>query len=990
MSTHRWDRIQELFEASLDLSESERDKYLREQCAGDDALYSEVIALIEADSDPHPLLKKSHDELLSHVTKLPGIGERFAQYEILEPLGSGGMGDVFVAIDTDLKRKVAVKFLPQFTSANDKAAFLREAQLAAALNHPNIITIHEITEYDGVPCIIMELADGLSLRQLITDSTLRLESKYSIAAQICEGLAAAHRAGIIHRDIKPENLIVNSDGRVKILDFGIARSLEAKRSSKREVVGTPGYMSPEQAVGDVFDHRSDIFSLGAVLYEMFSGKAAFRRETIKETLSATINSTPDSLSRNAQVPIEMQKIVDRCLAKHHDQRYQSAGEVLNDLAPLRQDSAAAIVQAPAVSGKPKVISLAVLHLKTLGPDEDDYIAYGVTEDLIVDLTRIGIIRVVPMRTILPLKDSDLSAKKLGRKLRVSHILEGSIQRRAELLQISAQIITVATGDVLYANRWQTTPADLPNIEKQLAESVCSAFNINPSIQMDAQIGTPITSNAMAYEHYLRGKYAFKRKRDSSDIEVALGLYRRALELEESLIAASCGIAEILILKGEKDRAEVELQRALSKARESRLRADEAVVLRLLARLYTQQSKWAEAMKYGEQSLTYSRELRDRSGEATTLGILINALLPQAGYDQALKFFERVIEIHQSLDNQDELGEALKNIGTLYRQRGDYTNAEKYYSEALELARRQENLALESASQGNLGTVYHCRNELDRAAESYKKALEIDTRLGNKVAIQAWLPNLAHVLGSKGDFRQALSYLEQAKALSNEIGDFKVYTHVLVSSADVSINMGRFAEAEAIASEAVETAQRIEFSPGLCYARHQLGLAKFWLGQHGQAFVELDKALETARQAKLRRSIAWLYLNIGEFRYHIREFDAARNSLMTSMDEAKQIGEKSVIDQCEAYLHALDARSGGVDAPTVALRSKFDSANPANDAKTYMIVLRLLAQVLVELGGNEAIKVEGRQLISKGLEIATERQTVPEIVLLNGIAAQAKS
>ncbi len=300
------------------------------------------------------------------------IGSRFGRYEILAPLGAGGMGEVFRARDHDLQRDVAIKFLPErFGSDSGRLArFSREARAASSLNHPNIVTIHEIGETRGQPFIVMELVDGLTLRHLLRDRPLGIKRTLDIAVQLADGLAKAHGAGIVHRDLKPENVMVTRDGFVKILDFGLAKlhgddpsDLSARRADETEtrsplrtmagaVLGTAGYMSPEQARGEPADHRSDQFALGAVLYELATGRQAFHGNSWVQTLSAVIERDPDPIATlNPEFPAPARWAVERCLSKEPKDRYASTVDLEHDLRNVREhlSEASSASEAPAVS-----------------------------------------------------------------------------------------------------------------------------------------------------------------------------------------------------------------------------------------------------------------------------------------------------------------------------------------------------------------------------------------------------------------------------------------------------------------------------------------------------------------------------------------------------------------------------------------------------------------------------------------------------------------
>ena len=348
MKPERWKQVDELLEAALDCPATERASFLDRACSGDEELRRELESLLISDGQTgfieSPPARVAAD-LFTDSQPKPGRGERIAHYEVLGQIGSGGMGEVYLARDTRLGRKVAVKLLPPSLTADPqlRARFFREAQLASALDHPNICTIHEVGQSSTFLFIAMQYVEGVTLKQLIGSRPLKLDALLSISLQAADALAAAHAQGIIHRDIKSNNIIITPRGQVKVLDFGLAKLTDgsardglgkpqAELTRTGAVMGTPSYMSPEQARGEHVDHRSDIFSLGVVIYEMASGDVPFKRQSQAETMNAVINEFQTPVAElNGEVPAGLSQAIDRALSKDPANRYQSMGEMLNDL-----------------------------------------------------------------------------------------------------------------------------------------------------------------------------------------------------------------------------------------------------------------------------------------------------------------------------------------------------------------------------------------------------------------------------------------------------------------------------------------------------------------------------------------------------------------------------------------------------------------------------------------------------------------------------------
>lgn len=354
MSTQRWQQIEEVFHGALELPADAREDYLKNVCAGDIQLQLEATSLIEAHQqagdfiDEPALVRDAH--VLVSVLPDPNVGRILGHYEIIERIGSGGMGDVYRARDSRLERDVALKILPAplVSEPNHMRRFEAEARAVSKLNHPNVLTVHEVGSIDGVNYIATELVDGETLRQLITSGNLSLADVLGICAQVASALAAAHESGIIHRDIKPENVMRRRDGLVKVLDFGIAKPTGpfltnhlGNTSAQTEVgvvLGTVAYMSPEQARGFAVDQRTDIWSLGVVLYELLSGAQPFTGQTRMDTLAAILEREPVPLfGAQSEGAKELQLILDRSLCKSVEQRYRTAGEMSSDLKEAKEN-----------------------------------------------------------------------------------------------------------------------------------------------------------------------------------------------------------------------------------------------------------------------------------------------------------------------------------------------------------------------------------------------------------------------------------------------------------------------------------------------------------------------------------------------------------------------------------------------------------------------------------------------------------------------------
>jgi TolB-like protein/Tfp pilus assembly protein PilF/tRNA A-37 threonylcarbamoyl transferase component Bud32 len=472
-------------------------------------------------------------------------GLRVGPYEILALLGAGGMGEVYKARDTRLHRIIALKTLPAelVADADRKRRFLAEAQAASRLNHPNIVTIHDISEQNGVCFIAMEYVTGGTLEQANTCSGLPLKHAMKYAAEIADALAAAHAAGIIHRDLKPANIIISEEGRIKLLDFGLAKLIEpsvpaseAETATLRTVpgviVGTAAYMSPEQAEGRELDARSDIFSFGLVLYEMLCGQRAFQCDSWISTLAAILHDEPRRLREiNAAIPAAVEQHVARCLRKDPAQRFQTMLELKRAL----EGAASSAVDSPVLT-KEDAASIAVLPFVNLSADkENEYFGDGLAEEIINVLTKVPDLRVIARTSAFAFRGKEQDLRTIGERLRVGTILEGSVRRAGNRIRVTAQLINVADESHRWSERYDREMTDIFAIQDDIAQAIANALKVKFAGSQRR------TANIEAFQNYLKGLYWYQRY-DQDSLMKAKEAFKQALGHDPSYAPAYAGLA----------------------------------------------------------------------------------------------------------------------------------------------------------------------------------------------------------------------------------------------------------------------------------------------------------------------------------------------------------------------------------------------------------------------------------------------------------------
>jgi eukaryotic-like serine/threonine-protein kinase len=631
MAMTDWSRVKEIVDAAIRRKPEERAAFLAEACDGNEEVRREVESLLSSFGRADGFMDKPALENIGHqeteeLTFLPD-GQRIGHYEIVRRLGQGGMGVVYLAKDQKLDRHVAIKLLNKRYERHEENVrrFVHEAKAASALNHPNILTIYEIAEFEGSHCIVSEYVEGRTLREVLATEKLDFDSIRDISTQIASALNAAHKARIIHRDIKPENIVIRDDGYVKVLDFGLAKLLASEVSTiglddraqmqnetaKGVILGTVNYMSPEQAKGEAADERTDIFSLGSVMYEMISGRTPFAGNSTAETLANLINLEAEPLNEAVpDVPPALSNIVSRMLKKQRGERYRSTQELLADLKALGDRGATGsdlerisspneenltralphttadgvrVVKETSTSGKPlfrraalfalvpivliaalavwflypttspaEIKTLAVLPLKSLDAG-DNYLGFGIADAVIRRISQTGAITVRPTSAIRRYVTEDTDALTAAKDLAVSGILEGTIQRNGDKVRITVNLLRSEDGASLWTEKYDAQLTDIFAVQDKLAQQMAARLQLQLDPAQQARLAKRTTSDPVAYENYVKGVYAFNQRRfdDTAreQIDATIAFLKKATEIDPKYALAHAKLAHAYAWKG---------------------------------------------------------------------------------------------------------------------------------------------------------------------------------------------------------------------------------------------------------------------------------------------------------------------------------------------------------------------------------------------------------------------------------------------------------
>lgn len=704
------------------------------------------------------------------------IGKTVGHYRIVEQLGQGGMGIVFKAEDIRLKRDVALKFLPAELTRDSEAKnrFIQEAQAASALDHPNICNIHEIEQTeDGQLFIIMSCYEGENLKLRLDKGQITLEETIDITTQILLGLSRAHEAGIIHRDVKPANIIITSRGEVKIVDFGLAKLSGQSRSTKSgRYMGTIAYMSPEQTRGEQVDHRTDIWSVGVVLYEMITGRLPFTGEYDQAIIYAILNEEPESLGNIiSDLPEELEKVLKRALAKNPDKRYNYVEEFMIDLIALQKKLETGKLEHRSIRiGAPLKYRIAVLPFSNFSPDpEDEYFADGMTEELISTLSKITEFKVIARTSMMQYKKTTKSAGEIGQELKVGNILESSIRKAGNQLRISVQLIDVQSEENLWSQVYDRELEDVFLIQSDIAQSVATALKIQLAGKEENQIRKKATENLEAYGLYLKGRFHWD-KRNEEGLKKSIEFFEKAIELDPNYALSYSGMADSYIILGNYGMLSPDI--AFNNAMEA---AEKALKIdHTLAQAHTSlgcvKSIYGWDWEKAEQEFTSAIELNPKY--ATTYHWhAINYLTPMGKFEEAISDIKKAREL-------DPLSLIIHTtVGLVYYFARDYDKAIEQYQKTLEMDPNFEKAYF------FLGWAFEQKRLGKEAVDAVQKAVELSE---NSIAMISELGSTYASLNMHDLAEDILQKLEE---------DFKVNQPSPYAMYSIAATYSAFADAE---------------------------------------------------------------------------------------------------------------------------------------------------------------------------------------------------
>lgn len=842
MKADRWKKVIDLFQSAVERAPEERAAFLDKSCHGDEGMRREVESLLTSHEHAENFIEvpafKAAPDLVPNDTCDALVGRLIGHYRIESLIGVGGMGEVYLARDERLGRKAALKLLPDSLTTDETqlSRFKNEARTASALNHPNILTVYEIGAEGKVQFIATEFIEGITLRDALASGRMSVHRALEIAVQVASALAAAHDAGVVHRDIKPENIMLRPDGYAKVLDFGIAKLIEQRTASddhKSEtttlqtrpglVLGTAHYMSPEQARGHKVDARSDIWSLGVVLYEMVAGSPPFRGETPSDCIAAILTVEPAALSSvSPDVPPRLESILQKALRKNVDERYQTIKEMLAELRSLKgkleaESSlsqtrahagfiasnikghkrgalvtlAAAILVAVAAAyfsvvpaPSPNEKSIAVLPFENLSEEKSNaYFADGIQDEILTRLSKIADLKVISRTSTQRYKNTSQKPSDIANQLGVANLLEGSVQRTNDQVRVNVQLIRAATDSHLWAETFDRKLTDVFSVESEVAKAIADQLRAKLTGQEQEVIAARPTNNPQAYDAYLRGlAYTLKTGNSPANTLGAQKYLREAVQLDPKF----------------------------------------ALAWALLS--------YVDALGYLTLTLQPTEALRDETGQAAETALALQPRLGEAilskgyyyyaclkDYDAAVRYFEQAREF---LPNSSQIPESLAYVA---RRRGQWEQSESYFNEAERLDPRNASLLTQHAQS------YMLVRRFPEALRKFDQVLDVIPDDVDTLAQQAGIAQ------AQGDLMRAGALLAPLHPAADDTGALEIQVYQAILERRPAEMISRLSDILA------------NPDPALGYNNGEL---RFWLGWAQDVAGDHAAAQETWRQARI--------------------------------------------------------------------------------------------------------------------------------------------
>lgn len=762
------------------------------------------------------------------------IGKTISHYKILEKLGEGGMGEVYLAEDNNLKRKVALKFFPKKYSRDpeSKKRFISEARSASNLDHNNICVIHEISETDdGQLFISMNYCRGETLQNHIREKDLTVKEILKIITQIAKGLEKAHSKGIIHCDIKPSNIMITNDRVAKIVDFGIAKiASEEKLHSKERTSGTIAYMSPEQVGNSGIDARTDIWSLGVVFYEMLTKRVPFQDSYNEALMYSIINEEPEQITTiKPDIPTQLEQIVNKLLKKNPDERYCSVNELLADIKsygrivdipinPIKYFKlffadkknkrlslvtsfllsifVFSIIYFTVIRGS-SVPSIGILNMENLGNPEDEFWSRGITKDLIINVASAGIIRVPTFSEVNKYMGSDFSLEDIAKKLRVDYLLISSFTKSDSMFDLWCRIIDPKSGKDIFAKKWTKPVKNASTITTLLAGIILN----NLGISTDKILTIPVIIDPDAYELYLKGKHAWETKQNNDDIILSRGLLRQAIDIDQNFILAKIQLGQS----------------------------------------YTGTVDYDQALALFKECLDYGKEFNDENAVALAMYNIGNIHLYKYQFEGATDNYKKALKIVRTHNDKHTESKLLRNIGSSHYMQNNYKKAEEYYNESRLISAMLDDKLGEAESLFNLGSIFLETMEFKAAMTSYKELYDIFDSINNKSQMVNSLIGLSYSSVGLGKIESALNYAEESLQSAKEISDKRNAISSLSLIGEINYSIGDYDTALDVFITVSQMADDIDET-------YYLGVSNQYLGQimhHKKLYQESFKYYELA-------------------------------------------------------------------------------------------------------------------------------------------------